>query len=160
MTALFASALMFFAGGVILHLLFTRLITNANFVRDGYVFLLLTATVSSLFVRGTGAWSLLFLQLHLIILWNLYTIFFINLMNSVSLRMMTEIGNAPSRSLSGEELLALYSDEEALQSRVGGLVSTGLLQRDGQELVLTGKGRVLAQFLKVIRKLFGIEFYG
>ena len=160
MTQLFVPILAVFAAGVTAHLLFTRLISNANFVRNGYVFLLLGGIFLAPFIWPSGAMPVLFGYLQLVILWNLYTIFFINLMNSVSLRIMREIDDTPSRFLTTDQLAAMYSDEEALESRLRGLTAHGFLRQDGEELVLTAKGTVFATLLNLIRKLFGIEFYG
>lgn len=160
MSALFGSAFVFFAGGVLVHWLFTRWITNTNFVRNGYGFLLAVAGAASPITLPMPLLSMAFFYLQLIILWNLYTIFFINLMNSVSLRMMIEIANSPTTALTTNELVSLYADEEALESRLRGLVATGLLRRENQYLTLTSRGQMLGALLAIIRKTFGIEFFG
>jgi hypothetical protein len=94
------------------------------------------------------------------VLWNLYLVFFINLMNSVSLRMMIEIDRAPAQSLSADQLLAAYSDDEALESRLQALVAARFIARDGAALSLQPKGRMLAFVVNSLRRLFGIQFYG
>jgi len=86
--------------------------------------------------------------------------FFINLMNSVSLRMMVEINNSVTRSLSNEELIGQYSDEVALENRLQEMTDGGLLRVTGNQLALTGKGHLLAMGLILIRRTFGIEFFG
>ncbi len=160
MSRLFVLTALWFGGSVILHLLFVRVVCRRAFVRNGYLFALVMGIIPLPVVARLGLLPLAFAGLTFIVLWNLYTIFFINLMNSVSLRMMLEIERAPAQSLAREELLAVYSDEDAFASRVRGLAATGLLSLHGEELILTGRGRRFAGLLRAIRRLFGIEIYG
>ncbi|MEI8315051.1 MAG: hypothetical protein WCG79_06315 [Verrucomicrobiota bacterium] len=81
-------------------------------------------------------------------------------MNSVSLRIMVEIDQSEGQSLSGVEILNLYSDETALESRLREMATSGLLRFAEDQLVLTRKGRLLARVLVLIRRIFGIEFFG
>ena len=160
MTAVFCLSALCFASAVLVHLLFVRLVCGTAFVRNGYIFVSIVGVGLLPVALRLGLLGVAFFYLNLVILWNLYTIFFINLMNSVSLRMMVEIENSPTRALSAEELQALYSDEEALQSRLRGLVSNGFLKEEGPELALTRKGKAFAAILAAVRKLLGIEFFG
>ena len=156
----FGLAVLFFCGCVLLHLLLTRLTRGAAFVRNGYLFIVAMGALAAVVIVPRGWQFAATFYLVAVILWNLYMTFFINLMNSVSLRMMVEIDHAPAQSLSNEELLGRYSDEAALESRLQEMVAGGLLQVEADQLVLTGKGRRLATVLILIRRAFGIEFFG
>jgi hypothetical protein len=160
MITLFCLSVVCFASLVLVHLLFVRVVSRAAFVRNGYLFVSIVGAGLLPLALRLGMLGAAFFYLNLAILWNLYTIFLINLMNSVSLRMMVEIDNSPAQALSAEEIQALYSDKEALQSRLRGLVSTGFLKEEGRDLVLTRQGQTLARILAAIRRLFGIEFFG
>ena len=75
--------------------------------------------------------------------------------------MMVEIDRAPGQALSSADILNLYSDESALESRVQEMTAGGLLRvAADQQLVLTRKGQLLARGLSLIRRIFGIEFFG
>lgn len=149
-----------FALGVAVHWLMLHLRRGLPFIVSGYAVWLSLALGALPVAWRVGASGLIGFYLTWVVLWNLYLVFFINLMNSVSLRMMIEIHGAPDRQLSRDDLLACYTDEEALHSRLEGLVRTGFAQWAGPSLVLTARGRSFAALLSVIRRLFGIEFYG
>ena len=160
MTQVFGLALILFFGYVLLHLLFTRLTHGQAFVRNGYLFIMVMSALTAVAIAPCGWLFVVVFYLFTVILWNLYLTFFINLMNSVSLRMMVEIDQAPGQTLSSTELLDLYSDEAAFESRLQEMAGSGLLRFAGDQLVLTGKGQLLARGLTLIRRIFGIEFFG
>lgn len=160
MTSLFLLTAACFTGCVCLHWLLVRLIARTNFVRNGFIFICFAGIALLPVALRQGVIGFVFFYLNLAILWNLYTIFFINLMNSVSLRMLTEIARSHGGSLSSEEIAGVYSDEEAFESRVRGLVAAGFLESRGPDLILTRKGACLARLLVAIRAVFGIRSYG
>jgi len=161
MTRIFGLVLIFFVGCVLLHVLLTQLTRGKAFVRNGYVFIVTMSALPAAGIIHYGWWLFATVfYLFTIILWNLYMTFFVNLMNSVSLRMMVEIDQAAGQSLSSKELLNLYSDEAALESRLQEMTAGGLLRIVEDQLVLTNKGQLLAFVLLVIRRVFGIEFFG
>jgi hypothetical protein len=160
MTHIFGFALIFFTVCILLHWLLTRLTSGKAFVRNGYLFFLTMCLLSAIAVVPNG-WRLAGpFYLFAVILWNSYSTFFVNLMNSVSLRIMVEIDQSEGQSLSGVEILNLYSDETALESRLREMATSGLLRFAEDQLVLTRKGRLLARVLVLIRRIFGIEFFG
>jgi len=160
MSSIFALTVLCFAGCVCAHWLVVRLCVRTGFVRNGFIFICIAGLALLPVALRQGPVGFVFFYINLAILWNLYMIFLINLMNSVSLRMMTEIARSPARALSSEEIAAVYSDEEAFESRVQGLVNARFLQSTGKQLVLTPRGKALARLLTVIRGVFGIRSYG
>ena len=161
MTHVFGWALVFFTGCVLLHWLLIRLTRGQAFVRNGYLFIAVASALAGIEIIPRGGLVAAAFYLFAIILWNLYVTFFVNLMNSVSLRMMVEIDRAPGQALSSADILNLYSDESALESRVQEMTAGGLLRvAADQQLVLTRKGQLLARGLSLIRRIFGIEFFG
>ena len=160
MTFVFSLATIFFVGCVLLHWLLTRWTQGMAFLRNGYLIFLGMCLLSTIVVVPSG-WAVAGpFYLFALILWNSYITLFVNLMNSVSLRLMVEIDRAEGQSLSDAEILNLYSDEAALESRLKEMVAGGLLCFADQQLVLTEKGRWLARILQLIRRIFGIEFFG
>ena len=160
MTQVFSLSVLGFSGAVLAHWLLLRLVGQAAFVRNGYAVAMAVSAALLPCLWRCGIVGAALFYLSFVILWNLYTMFLINLMNSVSLRMIIEIAGSPAEALSEAELLALYSDEEAMQSRFRDLVKGGFLTRHELELTLTFKGRALARLLGTIRRIFGIELYG
>ena len=160
MTCVFSLAVLFFAGCVLLHWVFTRWTRGQAFLRNGYLIFSGMCLLSTVAVVPCG-WAVAGpFYLFALILWNSYITLFVNLMNSVSLRLMVEIDRSAGQSLSDAEILNLYSDEAALESRLQEMASGGLLCFADEQLVLTEKGRLLARMLQLIRKIFGIEFFG
>ncbi|HVM63094.1 MAG TPA: hypothetical protein VMV72_19705 [Verrucomicrobiae bacterium] len=160
MTWVFGLAIAFFVAAVAVHWVILRLWTRAPFLISGYGTFGLAAVLAAPVVGSMGLIAVIFFYLSATIVWNLYLIFFINLMNSVSLRLMIEIDAAPDQTLTTEQLLAAYSDDQAFENRLQGLCGAGLLRREGDELVLMPRGRMLAGCVGWIRRLFGIDFFG
>ena len=160
MTYVFGLAIIFFAGCVLLHWFVTRWTRGMAFLRNGYLIfsgMCLLSTIAMVPCDWGVAGPF---YLFSLILWNSYITLFVNLMNSVSLRLMVEIDRADGQSLSDAEILNLYSDEAALESRLKEMMTGGLLCFADEQLVLTEKGRLLARILQVIRQIFGIDFFG
>jgi len=160
MTTVFGLATVFFVGVVGVHWLLVRLWRNGPFLIGGYAVFGVASLLAGPVVIAAGLVPVVCFYLAATILWNLYLIFFINLMNSVSLRLMIEIDAAPNRTLTADQLIDVYSDDQAFENRLRGLCSAGLLERDGNELVLKPRGLALARSVGLIRKLFGIDFFG
>jgi len=150
-----------FAGGVVLHLGVTHILHSSCYVRNAYVLFAIVCVALLPVTSRLGLPGAVFVYSALVMLWNSYLIFFVNLMNSVSLRLMGELRQAPGGKLSLQQLQGVYSDEAALDSRLGSLVHNGLLVDQGAGgLALTGKGRALARVLAASRALFGIDEFG
>lgn len=160
MSSLFFIGCVLFVATVLVHFAFTH-IRSSHYVRNGYLVAIVVGAASLPVLASLRPWALGFVYLQFIILWNLYLIFFINLMNSVSLRMMGEILASPTRSLSLDQLSQVYSDDEALESRLHALARNGfILDRSEQGFTLTPRGALLARVLAASRWCFGIERFG
>ena len=150
-----------FAIAVAAHFALTHVIHSQRYVRNAFLVFAAVCVAALPVAVHFGAIGALILYASLVILWNSYLVFFINLMNSVSLRMINEIDRSPMGSLSMAAVNALYSDEEALEARVAALVRNGfLIDRLGDGLQLTNKGAIFARFLEGARNLFGIDSFG
>lgn len=160
MAAAFGWAWILLAACAVAHLIVCRATRGAAFIRSGYIVWLVGAAAAAVAVWPRGWLFALGFYLFAVILWNLYTTFFINLTNSVSLRMMIEIGRSEGGTLSAEQIGRLYPDEQALESRIQAMARAGLIREEANELVLTGAGRRLAALTGMVRRIFGIDFFG
>lgn len=150
-----------FTAAVLAHLALTHVTHNARYVRNAFLVFGVFCLVALPLAAELGLLGALVLYGALVILWNSYLVFFINLINSVSLRMVSEIERSPTGSLSIAEVTDLYSDEEALETRLRALVANGfLIDRGDAGLELTARGAWFARFLELVRKVFGIESFG
>ncbi len=160
MTTLFFWACVIFTPAVLIHLILLRLIRGQRFILSGYAVLVVVLLVSVPFVLSRGFLSAFCVYLWLVILWNLYLIFFINLTNSVSLRIMFEISKSRTKALSFQEIMGIYSDDETFRARVVGLEVGGFIVLQGQTMTLTSKGNQFARLLGLFRTVFSITDFG
>ena len=161
MIRLFIASCLVFCGGVVLHAVLTHLIHSRNYVRNGYLLFVGMCLAAIPLALRLGLVGALVLYVALTILWNSYLLFFINLMNSVSLRMMGEIDRSTTGNLSLAEIESSWSDTDALESRLQALAHNGFIVDDGAHgLRVTPRGRSFAWVLEVIRRTIGIESFG
>ncbi len=157
----FAIAAAIFVVGVTVHFVVTHVAHSHAYVRNAYLTYILTAACALPITLRLGFVGFVLVYLCSTILWNSYLIFFINLQNSVSLRMIAEVDRSPLKSLTFDELLAVYPDETQLTTRLEALRLNGMLIiHDNHELELTAKGAFLAKTLARLRALIGLETFG
>lgn len=161
MGRLFIIGVALFTAAVLGHLLLTQVVHSRHYVRNGYLVAVVACVASLPLLAPLGALARVFVYLQFAILWNLYLVFFINLMNSVSLRMMIEIRQSSSGSMSLTQLQGVYSDGDALEARLHALMQNGFIREPGpQGFTLTPRGLILARVLAVSRWCFGIDRFG
>jgi hypothetical protein len=74
-----------------------------------------------------------------------------------SLRMLIDIAENPRKSMSPGEMMASYSAGKGIEwmyeKRLGGMVDTGLIGREGSVVFLTQRGKRAATFFGALRNL-------
>jgi len=167
MTGAFLQALLFFLIGIAIHIPLSRISGNQKFVFRGLLleFVLgLAMTLASIgFLELAPSRTYLLVSLLCFVcLWNLYLFFIINLQNSFSLRMLSEIAASPTQSLSKEALDEVFSDKAAFEARLKALSLNGFIKIDisTQSVRVTFKGRLMSLVLSSLRSLLRIRTYG
>ena len=78
-----------------------------------------------------------------------------------SLRILIDILHAPSRTMTLDEVMTGYSGGRGIAwmcgKRIEGMTATGLTQADGSKLVLTARGRFLAQLFSRLRSFARVD---
>ena len=161
MSILFLFSLFLFSLFVLIHLIITRIFTIGSYLVKAYCLLIILSLLllKPIIIRF-GFVNTLIIYFCLILLWNLYLTFFINLMNSISLRIMIEINNSKDGTLSYIKMKYLYDDKEILEKRINELMLNRFIKSSGNLISLSFKGSLLAKFLNILRKIFSINFYG
>lgn len=160
MSSLFTQGFIIFVTGVALHICLVRISNRTHFIMKSYMVLIFMMIVSGLFLITAGLLNLLVVYMFLILLWNLYLIFLINLMNSVSLRIMCEMWRSEAGRLSLNEIERIYSSDQLLEDRLNDMEKGGLVRLEGSIVHLTEKGQLLAKGLAHIRKAASVDFFG
>ena len=99
---------------------------------------------------ATVAFSFSFFSFHCLVL--------VASRNSVTLRMMDEIGLAGRLQFS--EMAEKFTDTESLQARLAAMERSGFFLRESGELRLSPKGILLGRLALFLRRLFSIESAG
>jgi hypothetical protein len=86
------------------------------------------------------------------LLCELYMFCFTLVISSVSVTMMIMLRQGP---IANAELASTYDTHEMVQLRVGRLIKTGLIERNGSRLAVTLKGKKLHRIFFVLRRFFG-----
>ncbi len=82
------------------------------------------------------------------------------LYKSISLRVLVEIARLPTQSLPIDEVYTALVADGAFARRLSGLEKGGHLYREGNDILLTEKGRVVADRISAAQRLFGIDASG
>ncbi len=93
-------------------------------------------------------------------LWAFYMEVTFIVMRSVSVRTMVEFARAPTRALAEQELDRLYDTELMFDRRIDSMVTNGYLRQVDGHFGLTGRGAVVANIFRLIRRLLNIQTYG
>lgn len=152
MLATLLTAIYFFACGVLAHMALCWLLPSGRFMRDGLLigFAALLAAVVCQFRSGVTDIVALFL---LLTAWLAYLMFFINLLNSVTLKMLERLALAPGGVLREEDFSAIFSEGSGLQARLADMQANGFIITGKGGLSLTGKARSFLSVISLIRKL-------
>ncbi len=148
----------FFAAAVGAHLLVCRATGEGKFMLKG----LLTGLF---FFLGAAAWEYRagaadIVSLYLIFtLWLTYLMFFINLLNSVTLKMLSRLAEEPSGALTEAAFQDIFNEETGIRLRLADMRANGFI-KEGDPLALTGKAALLLKVVLVIRKIFSIDVVG
>jgi signal transduction histidine kinase len=145
---------------VILHFILSRLTGSKLFMLKSLLILIIALSISPFIFRDYDLFTLFIYSLFIIILWNSFLIFFINLQNSISFRILREIEIADSKSMSLAEIEKVYPDTTSFNDRLEAMQINKFIFRKNALIQSTDKGKKFAQLIIIFRKLFGIENFG
>jgi hypothetical protein len=151
-----ASIVGFLSSMVIIHFLACRIFGSRWFMIIG----LSIGLIGTLAFALSQSWRS-FLTIYVVgTLWLAYLMFFINLINSISLQMLKLIAESPNRGYLYSDLISFFNKSNSLNERLAALLRNGFLEsRDGQFL-LTPKGKHFLKIVTLGRKILRIDNFG
>jgi len=143
-----------------LHFVVSRLTGSNLFMLKG-LFILAIGLIVSLFIfKNYNLIPLFIHSIFVIILWNSFLIFFINLQNSISFRILREVEMVALKSMSIDEIEKVYPDLKSFEDRLEMMKQNQFIIEAKSQIQITKKGKNFSQFIILFRKLFGIENFG
>lgn len=92
----------------------------------------------------------------LVSLWLFYLMVFINVLNSVTLKMLSAIYKSPNASLATGDFETIFNSVEGLESRIQMMTSSGMILREGAHWSLTRKAKWIISGVRLVKKLLNI----
>jgi len=155
LAVLFVSAL-FLCTGLIIHLTVCRLTGGRHFMAKG----LLIGCISTLSSAGYFWWhgQIDFVGPHVVFTaWLIYLMAFINLLNSVTLKMLASLYLAPQQTMSEARFENTFNANAGLSMRFDMLIKSGLVVEKSGDLSVTTKGRVILSLVRLIKRALAIS---
>ena len=159
MISSFFEAALFFAVVLALHILLCRFTGQYRFMLKSLSLGLLIGILLLIYQYQHRKLDIISLYLFTA-LWFSYLICFINLLNSVTLKMLDDIANSPTMKLHYNDFDSYFTEEGALESRIKAMEVNNFITRDWDLVKLKLKGSVLASIILLIRKIFSISEVG
>ena len=163
MGEIFICSLLSFVGFVFFHLVLTRLSPPRFFFKSIVLFLLVSSglIIGLHFIDHRSFWYIVVFEFLFYFMWALYVIVLVNVQNSFSLGALQALLRQPDHRLSASDLSGFFAMDSSLEKRLEGLKVNGLLiEGSSGVLVLTTKGKVLAQTALFLRRAFRITEVG
>jgi hypothetical protein len=149
------TVILLFAVTLTLHVLLCRLTGGAQFMPKG-VMLGGGATLALLGYQ-LSAFRLDLVELYLFAAaWLFYLMVLINLLNSVTLKMLAYLHTAPQGSLNVAAFDAAFNAEDGLLTRLAMMQGSGLIVAQDGGLFLTARGRTLLGTIRLFGRPFSI----
>lgn len=149
----------FFAAAAVTHLLVCNFTGGGRFVLKslltGFAYFALMAA----WEYRAGAVDLVSLYLGAT-LWLAYMIFFINLLNSVTLKMLARLAEAPEGAMDEAGFRDIFNEETGVKARLEDMRANGIIKLEGGNLALTAKAGLLLRVVLSIRKFLSIDAVG
>jgi hypothetical protein len=150
------SVFLFYALTVVAHILICRFDGGKHFMLKGVLLGLLAG--SGLLVYQVAVERIDLVGLYLFVAaWLLYLMIFINLLNSVTLKMLAHLHGKQNGRLTVEEFSTAFNINDGLVTRLEMMKENGLLERRGAIFKLTGKSRTLLKIITVVNRLFSLK---
>lgn len=153
------TSLVYFALAVGAHFIICRLSGEKKFMLKGLAAGLVFFAAACANEWRTGRFDPVLLYL-LATLWLTYLIFLINLLNSVTLKMLERLAGAPAVAMREEDFRGIFSGENGIKARLADMKINGFILDDGKSLRLTPKAGLLLKTVFTIRRVFSIDVTG
>jgi len=150
------TVVLLFVATLTLHVLLCRLTGGAHFMPKGV--LLGGAATLALLGHQLSAFRVDLVELYLFAAaWLFYLMVLINLLNSVTLKMLAHLHVAPQGSLELAAFDTAFNAEDGLLTRLEMMQGSGLIVAQDGSLLLTAKGHALLRAIRVLGRPLSIE---
>ncbi len=161
MINLFLASISNFIILVFCHWVFCLVKGGKKYVFHAMLILFLSIVFSSYFLFSQfGFIDSVLIYVSLVILWNSYLIFFINLQNSISFSILLTIYHSAGQKLSYQEIESKYPDLKSLTDRLAAMETNNFILQNGNDVKILPSGKKLALVFTYFRKIFGIRLFG
>lgn len=150
------SVFLLYAFTVVIHILLCRFGGGKHFMLKAIVLGLVACGALLIYQLKITRFDLIGLYLFLAA-WLLYVMIFINLLNSVTLKMLAYLLDQQNGSLPVEEFRNAFNVDDGLLTRLEMMRENGLLEQRGEVLNLTRKSRILLKIIMAINRLFSLK---
>lgn len=89
--------------------------------------------------------------------WIFYLMVFMNLLNSVTLKMLSLLCAAPQHTLEKRSLETVFDDSNGFDTRFDLLAKNGLIESEQDALKLTRQAKILVSIIRFARQLLGTD---
>jgi hypothetical protein len=96
---------------------------------------------------------------YVLTLWLAYMMFFVNLMNSVTLKMLDFMAKRGG-TLAADDFSQIFGSDSAIVSRLEAIKRNNFLRLENGRLYITTKGRTLVSAVRIIRRITGVTEAG
>ncbi len=89
--------------------------------------------------------------------WLAYLMLFINLLNSVTLKMLEALGQESSGVLPKEAFNKFFNEEDGLNTRLDSLALNEFIIKNDDQIKLTSKAQFMLGIIFMLRKIFNMK---
>jgi hypothetical protein len=145
----------FFGITLFVHIFICRLGSAGNFMLKGVFLGCISTTGYAAYMVYMRQFDITGLYI-LFTIWLFYLMVLINLLNSVTLKMLASLYGIPSGTLSAQDFGNTFNTEDGFETRLAMLHSSKLIQQQGTVITLTSKGRYLLMIVHQVKAVLSI----
>lgn len=90
-------------------------------------------------------------------LWLAYLMFFINLLNSLTLKMLATLAEKNQGSSKLQEFKDIFIKDDGLLVRLEAMKKNGFISIEGESIRLVGRGASMSKMISIVRTIFSMK---
>ncbi|MBK26956.1 MAG: hypothetical protein CME70_23335 [Halobacteriovorax sp.] len=149
-------SIQFFLPAVLIHIILCHLTGTKKFMLKGLVLGIVANLGLIIFLIYKNNFDLVAIYL-LGTGWLAYLMLFINLLNSVTLKMLEALGQESSGVLPKEAFNKFFNEEDGLNTRLDSLALNEFIIKNDDQIKLTSKAQFMLGIIFMLRKIFNMK---
>lgn len=154
----FAALLVFFISAIF-HLFLCRIYGTPRFMFRSLLQGVLTVGIYAYLQYKSNRIDIVALYIFFA-LWIAYLACFINLFNSVTLKMLEVVANSQDERIHFDKFDEYFTEDDSVDSRIKSMEINGFVKREGDVVKLTPKAERFVNIVMAIRNIFSIKEVG